>query len=272
MPSLLGEAIIPRVMLPRLMSLMLPLLCAAATAQAQPRTGEAKAACEALVAARDVPPFLAQVVAGQTDAFQQFAGAVDAVHQGMDRLSAVPEPQQTASARLKRAADYLVARQQVVVPARAALNALRSQPLDLVAAIDKLAIEEQAGRSPATRVSAVYELKAIAQRLSMSATALSMPGGLRPENVFQLKKDAVNFRDLAAGLIEGDANLRLPRVRSAAARKLLEEIMEGFEPTRKSSETVFASLRELAGVQAAEVDLLATLKIVEAALRPLCLD
>jgi twitching motility protein PilJ len=241
-----------------------------ANAQTGASNADARVACEALAAARGVHAHLTGASAGQAEAFGSLTRSVESLSA---RLQSLPNPSQElqeSSARLMRGASFFAGVREILVPARASLNALRTQPLELAELLDRLSTEELVSRSPAPRISAAQELRIMAERISRNATELGVPGNLSAERVFQLRKDVANFPDLAAGLLEGDSNMRLQRARSPTARKLLMEVSERFEPTRTSAGIVFRSLRELVAAQVTHAHMITTLNAVEEVLSPVC--
>jgi twitching motility protein PilJ len=242
----------------------------AANGQTAASNDESKIACEALAAARGVYAPLTGAHAGQADAFGSLKVSVDSLSGRLQALSNFSQDFPETSTRLARDVNFFAGSRDTLVAARASLVALRTQPLELSALLDRLSTEELANRSPAARIAAAQELRLIAQRISRSATELGVPGNLNRERVFQLSKDSANFTELVSGLLEGNPNLRLQQTRLPTTRKLLMEVSERYEPTRTSAGIVLRSIRELVGAQVVHANMASTLKDVEAIVGPVC--
>lgn len=247
-------------------------LCAmsAANGQTAASNEESKISCEALAAARGVYEPLMGAQAGQADAFGSLIGSVESLSGRLQALSNSSQDFRESSERLVRDVNFFSDVRDTLISARAALMALRTQPLELSKLLDQLSTEELANQSPAARIGASQELRLIAERISRSATELGVPGNLNRESVFQLSKDTANFPDLVVGLLEGNPNLRLQQTRSPTIRMLLREVSVRYEPTRTSAGIVLRSVRELVGAQVAHANMTSTLKAVEAIVSPMC--
>jgi hypothetical protein len=70
------------------------------------------------------------------------------------------------------------------------------------------------------------ELPNLTQRIGKSANEALTIEGVSPEALFLLGKDLNSFRDIARGLLDGNADLRLTATRDPALRARLEALLD----------------------------------------------
>ena len=98
--------------------------------------------------------------------------------------------------------------------------------LELAETVSSLKL--QSGATPA-ELSAVGQLVMLTQRIGKSANEFLTLEGVSPEAVFLLGKDLNSFREIADGLLRGNAELRLPGTKDAATRERLEQLISQYE-------------------------------------------
>jgi twitching motility protein PilJ len=77
-------------------------------------------------------------------------------------------------------------------------------------------VAEAAGGASAAELSAVGQLVMLTQRIGKSANEFLTTEGVSPEAVFLLGKDLNSFREITEGVLNGNAELRLPGTKDAA--------------------------------------------------------
>ena len=91
-----------------------------------------------------------------------------------------------------------------------------ASPADLLEIAETVSsLKLQQGAS-AAELSAMGQLVMLTQRIGKSANEFLTIEGVNPEAVFLLGKDLNSFREIAEGLLDGNAELRLPGTRDAA--------------------------------------------------------
>jgi hypothetical protein len=103
-----------------------------------------------------------------------------------------------------------------------ALRAINRQSADLLETAETVSSLKLQGGASAAELSAVGQLVMLTQRIGKSANEFLTTEGVSAEAVFLLGKDLNSFREIAQGVINGNAELRLPgtkdpQVREAAA-------------------------------------------------------
>jgi twitching motility protein PilJ len=212
-----------------------------------------------------------QAVGGETAAFVELresadvlAGNVRALKSGNDRIAPVArvlQPQVDALLplveRSEGQAAQLVTEQRTLVEATEALRGISRQTADLAEIAAAAATRQLESGAPAATVAATHQLVTLTQRIGRSANAfLASEGGIA-EAVFLLGQDLNLFRDLAAGVLDGSAELRLAATRDVEARQLLEALMVEFERTQSAAAVVVENLQKLVAAREAQTGLVA---------------
>ncbi len=159
--------------------------------------------------------------------------------------------------RAEKNAATIMAQQKVLTEIGAALRQINRQSgdlLDIAEAVSALKVQQNA---PANEVSAAGQLVMLTQRIGKSSTEFLTLEGVSPEAVFQLGKDLNSFKDIAQGLLQGSAELRLSGARDAQTRQQLESLLKLFEQTRVKAGSVLGNLQGLVAARAAQASIVA---------------
>ncbi len=78
---------------------------------------------------------------------------------------------------------------------------------------------------------------------------------MSPEAVFLLGKDLNTFREIADGLLQGNADLRLPGTKEPATRERLVQLIAQYEQTRSQSSAILANLQGLVAAREAQAQI-----------------
>jgi twitching motility protein PilJ len=97
----------------------------------------------------------------------------------------------------------------------------------------------------AAELSAVGQLVMLTQRIGKSANEFQTMEGVSPEAVFQLGKDLNSFREIADGLLSGNAELRLPGTKDSQVRERLQQLIKQYDETRGQATAILANLQGL---------------------------
>jgi twitching motility protein PilJ len=226
---------------------------------------------QALMQSQRLAKLVGQAMQGSATAFPEVKGSVDVLSQtvrdlqtGEGVIPALPvgdrdvlEPVVPLVDRTERNAGTILAQQQALTRSSEAIRSINARSGPLLEAAEALAaskFEQQAGPN---ELAAVGQLVMLTQRLSRSATEFLSVEGVSPESAFLLGRDVEVFRDVAQGLANGSAELRLPPPRDAASRDRVAAVLQQFEPTRADVETVLGNVRGLASAREAQAALLA---------------
>jgi len=129
------------------------------------------------------------------------------------------------------------------------INRQSEDLLELTKTISSM--KQQQGASPGD-ISAVAELSTLTQRIGKSTNEFLSSQGASPEAVFLLGKDLNAFKDIAQGLLDGSADLRLNATQDKPTREKLVELIGMFEETRSQAGAILNNLQVLVAVRQAQ--------------------
>ena len=230
----------------------------AAAGQAQMQSQRlAKAASQALVGqpaafaeVRDSMGVLTRKVRSLRDG----AGAVPAAPAGLQPLV---DPLLPLVDRAERGAAAVLEQEATLTQASQSLRVINRQSTDLLETAEALRSQRLAAGAAATELVAIGQLVMLTQRIGKSANEFLTPDGVSAEAVFLLGQDLNSFRDLLRGLLEGDAEARLPGTRDPAGRELLERLGTQYEQTRTAASGILANLQGLVAARQAQLGIVA---------------
>jgi twitching motility protein PilJ len=182
-----------------------------------------------------------------------------ALQRGSDSLSAVPGSVQTLLTpllplveRAEKSAATVLAQQKTLTQVGDALRTINRQASDLLDTAETVAsLKLQQGASAAEQAAA-GQLVMLTQRIGKSANEFLTTEGVSPEAVFLLGKDLNTFKEIAEGLLDGNADLRLPAARDAASRERLQQLLKQYEQTRTQASAILGNLQGLVGAREAQ--------------------
>jgi twitching motility protein PilJ len=93
--------------------------------------------------------------------------------------------------------------------------------------------------------------------------------GVSPEAVFLLGKDLNSFKEIAQGLRDGSAELRLGSARDAQTRERLDALLKMYEQTRVQASAILGNLQGLVSSREAQTSILADSEPLRAQLQAL---
>jgi twitching motility protein PilJ len=134
------------------------------------------------------------------------------------------------------------------------INRQSSDLLEIAETVSSLKLQQDASPS---ELSAVGQLVMLTQRIGKSANEFLTVEGVSPEAVFLLGKDLNSFKEIAQGLLDGNAELRLPETRDAATRERLQALLKQFEETRTLAGSILGNLQGLVAAREAQSSILA---------------
>ncbi len=154
--------------------------------------------------------------------------------------------------RAEKYAQVVVQQQPTLTQVGRALRAINRQSGDLLETAETVSsLKLQAGAS-AAELSAVGQLVMLTQRIGKSANEFLTTEGVSQEATFLLTKDLNSFRDIARGVLDGNADLRLPATRDSATRDKLQQLLGQYEKTRTEASAILGQRQGLEAARTAQ--------------------
>ena len=159
--------------------------------------------------------------------------------------------------KAKKNADVVVAQQKALTDVGASLRAVSRQSADLLEVAETISSLKLQHNAPAAEQSAVSQLVMLTQRIGKSANEFLTLEGVSPEAVFLLGKDLNSFKELAQGLLDGNADLRIAPARDEQTRERLGALLKMFEDTRAKAGGVLGNLQGPVSAREAQASIVA---------------
>jgi twitching motility protein PilJ len=159
--------------------------------------------------------------------------------------------------RAEKSTNTVIGQQKVLTQVGQSLRVINRQSSDLLEVaetISSLKLQQEA--SPA-ELSAVGQLVMLTQRIGKSANEFLTMEGVSPEAVFLLGKDLNSFREIAQGLADGNAELRLPGTRDPQTKERLVALLKQYEETRQQAGAILGNLQGLVAAREAQATIVA---------------
>ena len=174
---------------------------------------------------------------------------LDAEYQGeLDKIMPLVD-------RAEKNASTVMAQKDTLTQAGGALRQINRQSADLLEiaeSISSLKLEKNAAPG---EISAAGQLVMLTQRIGKSSNELLSAEGVSLEAVFLLGKDLNSFKEIAQGLLDGSAELRLSPSRDAQVRSQLQALLKVYEETRAQAGGILGNLQGLVSAREAVVSI-----------------
>ena len=223
---------------------------------------------QALMQSQRLAKSVTQALVGNPQAFADMASSTAVLSQSIAaleqgdvgmRIQALPQDIQPALRptlalveQAKKSSNTIMAQQKILEQIGVALVRINRQSEDLLELTKTISsMKQQQGASPGD-ISAVGELSTLTQRIGKSTNEFLTSQGASPEAVFLLGKDLNAFKDIAQGLLEGSADLRLNATQDKPTREKLVELIGMFEETRSQAGAILNNLQVLVAVRQAQ--------------------
>ncbi|RZI94616.1 MAG: methyl-accepting chemotaxis protein, partial [Variovorax sp.] len=141
-----------------------------------------------------------------------------------------------------KSAKAVLAQQQILTQVGAALRNINRQSSDLLEMTETVASLKMQQTATVPEISAAGQLVMLTQRIGKSANEFLTVEGVSPDAVFLLGKDLNTFQEITRGLLDGNAQQRLPGSRDAQTRQQLEAILKTYEQTRTQAGAILGNL------------------------------
>ena len=214
---------------------------------------------------------VSQALVGSTAAFPEVKESIDVLASNVRSLKdgegGVPAAPAALQAQLEvlvplvdkaeKNAAVVLAQQKTLTQVGLALRAINRQSADLLETAETVSsLKLQSGAS-AAELSAVGQLVMLTQRIGKSANEFITTEGVSAEAVFLLGKDLNSFKEIAQGVINGNAELRLPGTRDPQTREKLQQLLTQYEQTRTEASTILGTLQGLVAAREAQTAIVA---------------
>lgn len=226
---------------------------------------------QALMQSQRLAKSVSQALIGSPQAFPEvrestevLARTVRGLKTGEGDLPAAPagvqdalDPLMPLVDRAEKNANTVIAQQKILTQVGQALRTINRQSSDLLEiaeTVSSLKLQQEA--SPA-ELSAVGQLVMLTQRIGKSANEFLTMEGVSPEAVFLLGKDLNSFREIAQGLADGNAELRLPGTKDPQTKERLVALLKQYEETRTQAGAILGNLQGLVSAREAQASIIA---------------
>lgn len=159
--------------------------------------------------------------------------------------------------------------QKILMQAGDALRAINRQSSDLLELAEAVATTKLQIGAAAPEIAAASQLVMLTQRIGKSANEFQTIDGVSPEAVFLLGRDLNSFKELAEGLLHGNAELRLAATRDPQVREQLTAMLEMYEQTREEATSILSNLQGLVAAREAQNAIIADSEPLRAQLEQL---
>jgi twitching motility protein PilJ len=240
---------------------------------------------QALMQSQRLAKSVSQALVGSPAAFAELKESTDvlarnvrAFRAGDDALNIKPlGPEYTAQLgellpkvdAAERNAAVVLAQQKVLTQVGNALRTINRQSSDLLEIAETVSSLKLQLGAPPNDISASGQLVMLTQRIGKSANEFLTMEGVSPEAVFLLGKDLNTFKEIADGLLNGNAELRLKATGDAQIRERLEALLKLYEQTRTEAGAILGNLQGLVSAREAQAAVVADSEPLRAGLEKL---
>jgi twitching motility protein PilJ len=151
----------------------------------------------------------------------------------------------------------VLGQQKILTQVGQALRAINRQSSDLLETAETVSSLKLQQDASAAELSAAGQLVMLTQRIGKSANEFLTMEGVSPEAVFLLGKDLNSFREIAQGLANGSAELRLPGTKDPQTRERLATLLKQYEETRAQANAILGNLQGLVSAREAQASIIA---------------
>ncbi len=155
-----------------------------------------------------------------------------------------------------KSAKAVLSQQEILTRVGAALRNINRQSSDLLEMTETVASIKMQQSATVPEISAAGQLVMLTQRIGKSANEFLTVEGVSPDAVFLLGKDLNTFQEITRGLLDGNAQQRLPGTRDTQTRQQLEAILKTYEQTRSQAGAILGNLQGLVAARDAQAQIL----------------
>ncbi len=159
--------------------------------------------------------------------------------------------------RSTKNAAVVLGQQKSLVEAGQALKVIDGQSAELLTATETVTALKLQGGASAAELSAVGRLAMLSQRIGKSANEALSAENTGEKAVLALGDDLNLFRVITQGLLDGNADLRLPATRDPQARESLQDLQVRYEQLRTQAGAILDQRAGLTAARAAQAAIVA---------------
>ncbi|WP_353235674.1 methyl-accepting chemotaxis protein [Diaphorobacter ruginosibacter] len=159
--------------------------------------------------------------------------------------------------RAERNAKAILGEQKILTKVGDALRTINRQSGDLLEIAESVSSLKLQHNATPGEISAAGQLVMLTQRIGKSANEFQTTEGVSPEAVFLLGKDLNSFKEIAQGLLDGSADLRLPASRDPQTREQLQSLIKLYDETREQAGAILGNLQGLVAAREAQTAIVA---------------
>jgi len=226
---------------------------------------------QALMQSQRLAKSVSQALLGSANAFGEVRESSDvlsknmrALKDGGETIAAAPlaaqvaiEPLMPLIDRAEKNAGIVLAQQKTLTQVGQALRAINRQSSELLETAETVAALKLQQDASSAEISAVGQLVMLTQRIGKSANEFLTTEGVSPEAVFLLGKDLNSFREIATGLLSGNADLRLAATKDPQTKDRLQQLITQYEKTRSDASAILNNLQGLVAAREAQSSIVA---------------
>jgi twitching motility protein PilJ len=226
---------------------------------------------QALMQSQRLAKSVSQALLGSDSAFGEVRESADvlgknlrALKDGSADVKAVAsggqgaiEPLMPLVERAEKNAAVVLAQQKTLTQVGQALRTINRQSSELLETAETVSSLKLQQEASAAELSAVGQLVMLTQRIGKSANEFLTTEGVSPEAVFLLGKDLNSFREIANGLLNGSAELRLVGTKDPQTKERLQQLITQYEKTRADASAILNNLQGLVAAREAQSSVVA---------------
>ncbi len=159
--------------------------------------------------------------------------------------------------RAEKNAGTVMSQRKVLTDTGAALRAINRQSSDLLEIAETVSSLKLQQNAPSSEIAASGQLVMLTQRIGKSANELLTTEGVSPEAVFLLGKDLNTFKEIAQGLLDGSAELRLAPAKEAQTKERLDALLKLYAQTNSQASAILGNLQGVVSAREAQSAIIA---------------
>jgi len=253
--------------------LLLLLVAGSAILRSERLAQQVAATGQSLMQSQRLAKSISQALVGSAPAFDEVKDSADDLSRRVNGLAngdealqlervgtqydAELEKIQPLVKRADASAKVVLAQKQILTQVGTALRTINRQSSELLEMTETIASLKMQQNASVPEISAAGQLVMLTQRIGKSANEFLTVEGVSPDAVFLLGKDLNSFQEIAKGLLDGNAQQRLPGTRDAQTREQLDAILKTYEQTRTQAGAILGNLQGLVAAREAQATILA---------------
>lgn len=254
-----------------------------AVSRADQAARQVAATGQSLMQSQRLAKSASQAMIGSAEAFPEVRESAQALKSNMDGLQA-GSPQVNALGqayaeelgkimplveRATQNADVVLGQEKTLTQVGASLRKVSRYSSELLEVAETVSSLKLQGNASASELSAAGQLVMLTQRIGKSANEFLTFEGVSPEAVFLLGKDLNSFKEIADGLLNGSAELRLAPTRDEQVRERLLALLKLYDEARAEAGGVLGNLQGLVNAREAQSTIVADSEPLRKALEAL---